>query len=181
MGTAKAGKSTFINALLGREYLPSDTSPETVGVVLVQGSADPLHAQGSLFVFDPANGDGGQGQLLARGQAAIRDTLRKVNRLQRAAAEKAAEAAASAEAVACTTGAGRVEWWGHCGRVIGGGGMSAKGERSREDDPFWEVFCLVECGQEWVGGVVAYLHLFCFRFLVARPPPLAPGGPWIVD
>ncbi len=92
LGTAKAGKSMFINGLLGREYLPSDEAPETVGVVLVQGSSDPEHVDGSLFVFDQNSSNGGAGRLLAQGQTRINAKLREVNRLQREAAKAASEA-----------------------------------------------------------------------------------------
>jgi GTPase SAR1 family protein len=84
IGTAKAGKSTFINALLGREYLPVDSAPETVSAILVQGSTEPDHADGSLYVFDSRNEDGGAGLLLASGQSAINTKLKAINALQRA-------------------------------------------------------------------------------------------------
>jgi hypothetical protein len=82
----------FINCLLGREYLPSDETPETVGVVLVQGSSDLEHVDGCLYVFDPNSTNGGAGRLLAQGQARINAKLREINCLQRVAAKAASEA-----------------------------------------------------------------------------------------
>ena len=42
IATIKAGKSTFLNALLGNEYLPSSNVPETSNLLFIRNSEEIL-------------------------------------------------------------------------------------------------------------------------------------------
>lgn len=98
VGTAKAGKSTVLNSLLGASFLPSGTLCETVAVVEIRHSADPAHVGGVLstvaccprFARALRSGrdlaGGGPAVELARGVEAINAAIRAVNKELREAA-----------------------------------------------------------------------------------------------
>lgn len=60
MAMMKSGKSTFINALLGKEFLPMSNVPETAVAVTIRHSNDPKHKEGVLL--------DSEGVLLAKGK-----------------------------------------------------------------------------------------------------------------
>jgi GTPase SAR1 family protein len=68
LALAKSGKSTLINALLGREVLPSSNVPETARIVRVRHSA--TARESSLHEA---------GRALARGWPEVHDHLRRLN------------------------------------------------------------------------------------------------------
>ncbi len=90
IGTAKAGKSTCGNTLLGNDFLPSGTECETVAVVLIQHSVEARHGDGVLYAFDRANTINGEGVVLARGAPAVRAKTSAINRELREQATRAA-------------------------------------------------------------------------------------------
>jgi GTPase SAR1 family protein len=95
IGTAKAGKSTLINSLLGAEFLPVGAACETVAVVLIQDSDSKEHKDGVLYTFDERNANGGTGTELARGAVDINAKLQAINRSLR---DQAPAVAAAEEA-----------------------------------------------------------------------------------
>lgn len=73
VGVTKAGKSTVLNALLGKEYLPSSVQPQTAKEVTI--IHDPQFPEGALY--------GNNQILLKEGRADIEDELKRLNDMER--------------------------------------------------------------------------------------------------
>lgn len=74
----KAGKSTFLNSLMGEEFLPSAAQPATASITSI--IHDPLMPNGRLVVEDDAGNVTG----LFEGQKAINSAIAAVNEARRA-------------------------------------------------------------------------------------------------
>ena len=76
VGLTKAGKSTFINALLGKSFLPSSIEPQTTKEVKIIHFPDV--PDGILY------GEGSDGEVeLAQGRKSIHDTILQMNSAER--------------------------------------------------------------------------------------------------
>ena len=77
-GVIKVGKSTFLNALLGNNFLPSSKQAETAKQVRIIHDSAIEHAQGTLF-----HSIGDNITELAKGSAGIRKQLESINDVER--------------------------------------------------------------------------------------------------
>ncbi len=74
MALAKSGKSTFLNALLGKTFLPISNVPETAVIVKIRHSEKEEHKDGYLY---------NKGEIVAKGTTGIYSYLKDLNKTRR--------------------------------------------------------------------------------------------------
>ena len=79
VGITKAGKSTMLNALLGKSFLPSSVQPQTANEVSIVH--DPLTPDGELYAVKK---EGDEPEVLAKGRGKIYQKLNELNSVKRA-------------------------------------------------------------------------------------------------